>query len=160
MLLVNYEAPKTPAEVKLNHLNKMLAMEQAFLNEVAEEDRMTEEESTTHYHCNGAYVREWAAPAGTFATGEIHRYGCINILLQGKIKVVQSDGEKVIEAPYIYISQPGEKKALYVIEDVRFLNVHATDETDPVKLREIFTVRPEEHIKQLTKEAQECLGLQ
>lgn len=157
-LLVDYEEPKHPAQVKLDHVNKLLALEAALKRDVPEEDQLTEEGTTTHWHCEGAYVREFFLPEGHVVTGEIHKYSCINILLQGKIKLVQSDGERIVEAPHIYIAQPYEKKALYALEDSIFLNVHATEETDPQKLREHFTVPPEQYIEQLTEETRKCLG--
>ena len=157
-ILVDYVEPKHPAQVKLDHVNKLLALESAIKKDIPEEDRLTEEGNTTHWNCEGAYVREFFLPKGHVVTGEIHKYSCINILLQGKIKLVQSDGERIVEAPHIYIAQPYEKKALYALEDTIFLNVHATEEQDPQKLREQFTVPPEQYIAQLTEETRLCLG--
>lgn len=159
-LLVDYEEPKHPAQIKLDHVTKLMALEAAMIRDIPEEDRLTEDGNTTHWHCEGAYVREFFLPKGSVVTGEIHKSSCINILLQGKIKLVQSDGDKIVEAPHIYVAPPGEKKAAYALEDSIFLNVHATEETDPQKLRDIFTVPPEQYIEQLKEETRLCLGSQ
>ena len=156
-ILVNYEKPLPPVERKINHINKLLALEEKFVEE-GEPDNV--EDFTNHYHCEGAYVREYVLPKGHFVTGKIHKKACINIVLQGKVKVVQSDGESIVEAPYIYISEPGEKKALYALEDTRFLNVHATEETDQELLEQEFTIPAPEYIAQLTKEEHKWLGQQ
>jgi hypothetical protein len=104
------------------------------------------EERTFHYHCEGVYVREWRMGAGETVTGAIHKYACINILLQGHIEVVQSDGRVTKVAGDIWISKPGEKKAIYAFADTRILTTHATEETDQDKLRAHFTVPPQEFL--------------
>lgn len=149
------ERQQHPTERKLEHLNKLLALEEQFKEEGDLDDP---KDHTNHYHCEGAYVREYVLPKGHFVTGKIHRKACINILLTGKIIVSQSDGQRTMSAPCIYISEPGEKKALYALEETRFLNVHATEETDQDVLEEIFTVPVPEYIEQITKEQGLWLG--
>jgi hypothetical protein len=118
---------------KLEHLQKLLALEEAIIREggivQGDEEALS---NTFHWHCEGAYVRELHMPEGQVVTGAIHRYGCINILLKGRLKVVQSDGEAIVEAGSIYITEPREKKALFALEDSIFLTVHH------------FTISPEE----------------
>lgn len=142
-LLVNSRA-LLPAEVKKNHVNKLLALESAMHRELACYDGTLEH--TFHHHCEGVYVREYRIPKGHVVTGKIHRYACINILLKGKIQVSQSDGVTIVEQGAIYISQPGEKKALYAIEDSIMLTTHATHETDQEKLIAEFTVTSDEFL--------------
>ena len=123
--------------VVIGHHTVMQSLEEAMTDSLGLLDG---DEYTTHWHCNGSYVREVFLPKNHIVTGKVHRYACINIVLSGKVIVVQSDGRKTVEAPYIYISEPGEKKALYALEDTRFLNVHATEETDQELLEAEFTV--------------------
>ena len=130
---------------KAEHLNKILALEEAIIREggaVQGEEEITS--NTFHWHCEGAYVRELHMPEGQVVTGAIHRYGCINILLKGRLKVVQSDGEAIVEAGSIYITEPREKKALFALEDSIFLTVHATELTEEEDLIKHFTISPEE----------------
>jgi hypothetical protein len=138
-----------PTETKRNHLKMLLALEAKALEEDPDAfvaGSPEADERTDHYHCNGAYVRTYSMKKGEYCTGEVHRFACINILLQGRVQVIQSDGEYIMEAPLIYISEPGEKKALRALEDTIFCNVHATEETDQTKLREHFTVPPHEFL--------------
>ena len=123
------------------HLKKILSLESAILDEGGATDFS---ECTFHHHCEGAYLRELHMPAGQVLTGGIHRYGCINVLLKGKLKVVQSDKEEIIQAPSIYITGPGEKKALFALEDTIFCTVHATELTEESDLWEHFIMTPEE----------------
>lgn len=134
------------------HHEKMIALEDRMKEELDCEDPL---DFTTHWHCNGAYVRQFDLPKGYTVTGKIHRYACINILLKGKIAIAQSGEQEIMEAPHIYISEPGEKKALYALEDTIFLNVHATEETDQAKLEEHFIVPSFEALEQEQKQALE-----
>jgi hypothetical protein len=145
MLLVKRQS-SLPAG-NAGHLNKLLNLEAAMLAEGGFKAGSQEaEDRTKHYHCEGTYLRSYHMAKGETCTGEIHRFACINILLQGKVLVVQSDGQYEMEAPHIYISEPGEKKALHALEDTIFCNVHATEETDQDKLRAHFTVPSQEFL--------------
>jgi hypothetical protein len=143
-ILVN----RPPQSPKANHVNKLLALEAAMFRDAAGfgPGSPEAEARTFHYHCEGSYVREWRMGAGETVTGAIHKFACINILLQGDIRVVQSDGETEKHQGDIWISIPGEKKAIYAFTDTRMLTVHATEETDQDKLRAHFTVPPQEFL--------------
>lgn len=147
-LVVEYK-PK-PLTVKHAHFKSMLALE-GVIRQLAEQPGHEFDRDEKHWHCEGVYVREFNMPADSVVTGQVHRKACINILLKGKIKVVQSDGSRVIEAPAIYVSEPGEKKALYALEDTTFLTCHATEETDQDKLWAEFTVPEHELIEEMTE---------
>lgn len=120
-----------------DHHKKMEILEQKMLEEL---DCKDPDDFTTHWHCNGVYVRQFDLPKGYTLTGKIHRHACINILLKGKLAIAHSGGQTIMEAPHIFISEPGEKKAAFAFEDSIFLNVHATEETDQEKLEALFTV--------------------
>ncbi len=138
---------------ELEHRSKVTALESAMIEEL---ETFDPECFTKHHFCNGSYVREFFLPKGFLVTGKIHRYPCINILLMGKIRIAQSDGiDTIMEAPCIYQSQAGEKKALFALEDTIFLNVHSVgEETDLEKLEERFIV---ESFEQLDIERREAL---
>ena len=85
----------------------------------------------------GIYIREVHMPAGTLAMGHGQRFEHTNILLQGKVAVIIDGVVQVLEAPLYYVGKPGRKFG-YVIEDVIWQNIYATDETDVDKLEEMF----------------------
>jgi hypothetical protein len=110
---------------KAEHLNKVLALEEAIIREggaVQGDEEVTS--NTFHWHCEGAYVRELHMPEGQVVTGAI--------------------GEAIVEAGSIYITEPREKKALFALEDSIFLTVHATELTKEEDLIKHFTISPEE----------------
>ncbi len=144
------------------HYHKLLALEEAM---IAGGDVMDIEKHTRHHFCNGAYVREFFLPKGYVVTGKIHRYGCINILLSGRIAISQADGlSTIMEAGTIYNSEGGEKKVLYALENAVFLNVHSLPpelaectEEDMEKLENHFIVPS---LEMLEQERQEALEVQ
>lgn len=83
----------------------------------------------------GLYIREAHMPAGTIVMGHHHKKETMNVLLKGSL-MVWVDGKLVtMTAPETFVSQPGRKMA-YIIDDVIWQNVYATDETDLDKLED------------------------
>lgn len=84
----------------------------------------------THHFADGIYGRELFIPAGTVLTGKIHLHSTLNLLIQGDITVTTPDGMKRIQAPAVFVSAPGTKKAGYAHTDTIWVNVHPTKLTD------------------------------
>jgi hypothetical protein len=83
-----------------------------------------------HHFIPGAYARELHIPAGTLASGKIHREPCFNILLLGTITLFTEEGRNTVTAPAFFRSEAGTKRVAYAHTDSVFMTVHATDETD------------------------------
>lgn len=92
------------------------------------------ETPVTHHFADGIYGREMFIPAGTVLTGRIHRFSTLNFLIEGDITVTTPEGVKRIQAPAVFVSPPGCKKAGYAHSDVRWINVH------PTKLRDLSAI--------------------
>lgn len=90
----------------------------------------------------GVYIRQVFLPAGTIATGKIHKEPCWNILIQGELEVVTEDGYKIMVAPCIFRSKGGMKRAGRVISDTIWATVHAYDgeEQDSDAMADLLTV--------------------
>lgn len=82
-----------------------------------------------HHFGPGIYIREVTLPAGIFAVGHTQRYEHLNIMLTGKVAIVDGDQVRVLEAPLIFTGKPGRKVG-YVIETCVWQNVYATEETN------------------------------
>jgi len=78
----------------------------------------------TQYFSHGVYVREITIPAGVIATGAIHQHACLSVVLSGKMQVITEDGPKIIEAPMVFESPAGVKRAGQAITDCRWLTIH------------------------------------
>ncbi len=101
----------------------------------------------------GIYIREVFLPADTFAVGHKQRTEHLNIFLTGKVVMLDDEGNTdELVAPMIFVSPPGRKVG-YIVEDVVWLNVYSTSETDVEILENIFLDKSglmEDEIKHLT----------
>ncbi len=101
------------------------------------------ETPTTHHFGPGTYARQMRAAAGTLVLGRVHKVPCLNVLMSGRCVLIGEDGSTVaLTAPETFQSEPGRKLA-YVIEDMVWQNVFATDETDVDALEhKLFVMEP------------------
>lgn len=82
-----------------------------------------------HHFGPGVYIREVSFPADTIVIGHRHKGSCLNMLVKGKMRIIEGGSARVIEAPLIFTTGPGRKVA-HVLEDAVFQNIFATEETD------------------------------
>lgn len=115
------------------------------------------ETPVTHHFADGIYGREMFIPAGTVLTGKIHRFSTLNVLIEGEITVTTPEGMRRLKAPAVFVSPPGGKKAGFAHTNVRWLNVHPTEETDLAAIEQQF-IEPEEFPARITQESKPCLG--
>lgn len=101
------------------------------INDIAEvmQEMPQAECPVVHRFGDGVYIREVTMLAGTLAIGHIQKFKQNNFLLQGKIAMVGDEGIKILEAPLFFVGEPGRKIG-FVIEDIVWQNIWATDETD------------------------------
>lgn len=77
-----------------------------------------------HHFGPGIYIREVTLPAGTFAVGHAQRREHLNIMLTGKVAIIDDTGQtKVLQAPMIFVGQPGRKVGL-ILETCIWQNVY------------------------------------
>lgn len=100
-----------------------------------------------HHFGPGLCIRELAMKAGTLAVGHHQRFKHMNIVLQGKVAVLQADGSvKEVCAPAIFVGEPGRKIG-WVLEDVVWQNIYATELTDVEELEAHFLDKSEGWLK-------------
>jgi len=96
-----------------------------------------------HHFMPGIYIREAHFQAGTMAVGHCHKHEHTNILLKGRIIVINGDGTRMeIAAPAVFAGTTGKKMA-YIVEDTVWQNLHPTTETDLAKIEEQFIEKSE-----------------
>lgn len=91
-----------------------------------------------HHFGPGTYVRELEIPPGVFAVGRKHKFGCVNIMLTGKMRLLVNGEIRDLAAPQIIHTPAGSQKVAYVFETVRWVTVHqnGADETDIERIEE------------------------
>jgi hypothetical protein len=99
---------------------------------------------TTHHYANGVYGREVFLPAGTLATGGVHKDDHLNVLSQGEIRVLTAEGMKQLKAPATFASKAGMKRIGVALTDVVWTTFHPNpeNETDFFKLEAAAIEQP------------------
>tara|TARA_R110000787_G_scaffold91911_2_gene193631 strand:+ start:6091 stop:6543 length:453 start_codon:yes stop_codon:yes gene_type:complete len=76
-----------------------------------------------HSFCDGIYVREMKAKAGTFLIGKVHKQDHVWMLMSGSLIIITEDGLKEVKGPMHGTADKGTKRVAYVKEDCVFVNV-------------------------------------
>jgi len=86
----------------------------------------------------GLYIREVRIPAGTVAIGHFQKTEHLNIFLQGRVTMLNENGTtSELVAPMIFTGKPGRKVG-YINEDMIWMNIYPTTETDIEKLESTY----------------------
>ena len=93
-----------------------------------------------HHFAPGAYGREMTLPAGMVVVGKIHKHAHINVISKGRVQVfTEQEGVLELAAPCTFVSSPGTKRVVHVLEETVWTTVHVTDKTDLAEIeREVI----------------------
>lgn len=111
-----------------------------------------------HHFLPGLYIREIlmpVGPGGTVIIGHLHKTRHFNIVLKGKARVLIDGKVRTIEAPAVFVSEPGVRKVLNILEDMTWCTVHLTSETDVAKLEEELVDKTNHFLANLEPEGYE-----
>lgn len=95
----------------------------------------------THEFAPHVYCRTITMPQGTFVIGHQHRTRHFNIVHRGHALVYMDGAVHEIIAPCRFISEPGVRKVLYILEECEWSTMHPTDTTDLAELEEELIVK-------------------
>lgn len=87
---------------------------------------------TRHHFCEGMYVRELTIPAGGVIVGKMHAKENVFLLAKGDMTVWTEQGVRRVQAPFLVVTKPGDKRVGYAHEESITMNFHANhdDERD------------------------------
>lgn len=86
---------------------------------------------TVHLFAKDTYVRQITMPAGSIILGHRHLTGHVNNIVRGRALVSQDGVVEEMVAPHVFVSEPGVRKALHVIEETVWQTVHVVDLPEP-----------------------------
>ena len=92
-----------------------------------------------HTFAPGVYAREMTIPEGVVVIGRIHRHAHVNVISQGKCRVLTEFGFETLEAPCTFVSQQGTKRVVVALDTVVWTTIHPTDSTDPDEIVQAMT---------------------
>ncbi len=102
----------------------------------------------SHFFAPGVYLRELTMPADSVIVGHEHKTEHFNIITKGRAMVIQDDVEVLeIKAGDIFVSGPGVRKMLHILEEMTWTTIHVTEETDMDKLEEELIIKSPTWIK-------------
>lgn len=127
------EAPLENPEVKAALRDRIAAVETA-LSKFPQINPPIE-----HHFSNGVYAREMRLKKGDLIVGKIHKLENMNILSQGEVSVVSTDGIRRVKAPHTFVASPGVKRVIFAHEDAVWTTIHGTHETDLKIIEDEFT---------------------
>ena len=132
-MTIDYRETRALA-IKLNDRSSIIKLHKEI--EKIDGHLLPEDFKTIHHFSEGVYVREFHMDKGIVVVGKIHRHNHIAMLIKGKAIVNSEQGKLKINAPHIWSSKAGEKRAVYAEEDCIFVTIHPTYETDLEKIEE------------------------
>lgn len=107
----------------------------------------------THHFGPGVYMREVRIPAGTLAIGHHQNFEHMNVMLKGRVTVLDDNGMATeLVAPLTYVGKPGRKIG-FIHEDVVWLNIYSTTETDVEKLEATLITKSQSWIEAIKHQA-------
>lgn len=97
-------------------------------------------------HCDGLLARSMFIPAGTIATGAVHRSEGFFLVRYGSLIIDTPDGPAVLPVGHMAITRVGCKRAVIALTDVVVTTFHPnpTNETDPDAIWDLFTIPAEQ----------------
>lgn len=107
-----------------------------------------------HMFAPGVYARQVVMPADTFVIGHEHKTEHFNIIMTGKATVMMNGVVHEVQAPAIIKSEAGVRKILYIREEMRWVTIHPTNETNIEKLEDMLVVKSDafrhnQHLKEI-----------
>lgn len=111
----------------------------------------------THHFAPGQYTREVKLPAGALVIGHHQNFEHLNVFVKGRVAMRNEDGTFTeMKAPMVFVGKPGRKIG-FIYEDVVWLNVYVTKETDIEKLEAHFMTKSNAWLESATARDQVLL---
>jgi len=83
---------------------------------------------TEHFFHGGMYCRKVFRHAGVLVVGAAHKKEHFYLIVSGTVKITSGDGAaQEVTGPYLFLSKPGTKRAVYALTDTVCMTFHLTD---------------------------------
>jgi quercetin dioxygenase-like cupin family protein len=80
-----------------------------------------------HLFATDTYVRQITMPKGSTIIGHRHLTDHVNNIVRGKCIVSQDGTVEVMEGPHVFVSKPGVRKALHILEETVWQTIHIVE---------------------------------
>lgn len=97
--------------------------------------------AVVHSFAPGQYIRQVVLPAGAIVIGHHQNYPHLNVMVRGRVSMRNDDGTfSEVKAPQVFVGKPGRKIG-FIHEEVQWLNIYSTDETDVETLESLLLTK-------------------
>lgn len=110
-----------------------------------------------HVFAPGLYARQIQMPAGALVVGKIHKHAHVNTISKGRCIVATEFGYEELVAPHTFVSKPGTKRAVYVLEDTVWTTYHPTEETDLVAIEDHVIAKSYDEYLEFSGDLTKCI---
>lgn len=100
-----------------------------------------------HSFAPGVYIRELTIPAGVFVIGNEHLTEHFNFVVSGKCRCFVNGFVRELNAKDLFVSNKNVMKVAYVVEELHFMTIHATTETNIEKLEEMLFLKSSKRLR-------------
>jgi len=85
-----------------------------------------------HSVVNGMYRRTIFMKKGSLIASKIHTEHNFSFIMKGRARIISEDGDVILTAPAMFITEPGTQRILAIEEDMVFVTMHPnpTNSTD------------------------------
>lgn len=104
----------------------------------AEAGRIDIDLGIVHHFSSGVYAKEMRLPAGHYAVSHAHPYSHLSVLASGRALVETDHGSTEYSGFAVIEIKAGIHHKITALEDVRWLCIHACEETDPEKVDDVI----------------------
>lgn len=85
-----------------------------------------------HHFAPHSYGREMFLPADHTVVGQIHKHAHVNVISKGRVRVfTEGEGELELVGPLTFVSSPGTKRSVVVLEDTIWTTFHVVSMANP-----------------------------
>jgi hypothetical protein len=100
-----------------------------------------------HFFADGMYGRVLPIEAGLVVMGKMHRHEHLVMLMSGTCVISTSEGMQRFTGPHVWVSRPGEQRALVTLTDCVFMTTHLNpSNTQDLAAIEAEVIVPESQI--------------
>jgi hypothetical protein len=114
----------------MNELTKPVTRESILALQAAMSESPQYTGEVTHHFAPGLYGRELFIQAGSLIVGKLHRHSHLISLIEGTCTISSEFDRETIEAPRVWLSVAGIKRAIYAHTDSRIVTYHPTESTN------------------------------
>lgn len=108
-------------------------------DEDGELSKLMLETNVTNHLIDGLYVRELLIPKNAVILSRVHKRPLVNIISQGRVIVVDTNGRNEYKAPCTFISPAGTQRLVFSVEETVWNTAHLTDVTNEEDLVDDLT---------------------